>query len=193
VLAQPEPLKQTLRAAFRRVTRDALFLSAYPAINTPDGQGYQKTVLRECAQRLRYYELTKRFVIDDALVKMCGSVVCSVYFFRCGSKFLTSIGGIGQLNARVAGIRTRAKEFTDKKVEGFYQLVGEEESKKRVSEYTKSVNYIYPGASVRFLPLFPIFFSDINCGADWNLGNQRKVCLLPPCHRCLHSRLLLYR
>lgn len=62
-------------------------------------------------------------------------------------------GTLGQLNSRVASIRTRAKEFTDKKVEGFYQLVGGDECRKRVNEYTKHINYIYPGPSVRLFLL----------------------------------------
>jgi hypothetical protein len=80
VLSQPEPMKQTLHAAIRHVTRDALFHTAYPSINTLDGQGYQKTVLCDRARHLRFYELVKRFEIDDALVKLCTSIVRRVHF-----------------------------------------------------------------------------------------------------------------
>lgn len=167
VLSQPEPMKQTLRAAFRHVTRDALFRTAYPSINTLDGQDYQKTVLCDCAKRLRFYELVKRFGIDDTLVKLCTSVVRTVHFL-IWEEALMLTGVVGQLNSRVASIGTCAKEFTDKKVEGFYQLVGGEECRKRVIEYTKHINYIYPGPSVRFFPLI-LHVSDVNSGIDCNL------------------------
>jgi len=73
-------MKQTLRAAFRHVTGNALFLTAYPTISTSDGQGYQKTVLRDCAKRLRYKKLAKRLEMDDELVRLCTTLVCGLYF-----------------------------------------------------------------------------------------------------------------
>jgi hypothetical protein len=151
VLSQPEPMKKTLRAAFRRVTGDTLFVSAYPTMNYSDGQGYQKSVLYDCAKNLRYKELAKRFKLDDELVRVCSSAVrksISWQFFYDNSSY-------SQLNSRISCICTRAKEFTDKKVEGFYHLIGAEECKKRVSDYTKNINYIYPEA-VGFSPLFYI-------------------------------------
>ena len=81
VLSQPEPMKKTLRAAFRRVVGDVLFVSAYPTINTSEVQGYQRTVLKDCAKRLRYKDLAKRMDIDDELVRICASVVCELFFF----------------------------------------------------------------------------------------------------------------
>ena len=105
VLSQPEPTKQTLRAAFWHVTCDALFHTAYPSINTLDGQDYQKTVLCDCAKLLRFYELVKWFGIDDTLVKLCTSVVRTVHFL-IWEEALTLTGVIGQLNSHVASICT---------------------------------------------------------------------------------------
>ena len=119
VLSQPEPMQQTLHAAFRHVTHDALFCTAYPSINTLDGQDYQKTVLCDCTKCLHFYELMKQFGIDDTLVKLCTSIVHRVHFL-IQEEALTFTGVIGQLNSHVASICTSVKEFTDNKVEGFY-------------------------------------------------------------------------
>lgn len=80
VLSQPEPMKKTLRAAFRRVVGDAMFVSAYPAINPSEVQSYQRSVLYECAKRLHFKELAKRLKFDDELVRICASVVREPFF-----------------------------------------------------------------------------------------------------------------
>lgn len=75
VLAQPEPLKKTLRAAIRCVTGDALFITAYPAVNTLGNHDYHRKVLYKSAQHLGYTELSKRLRDDDSLVRACIPVV----------------------------------------------------------------------------------------------------------------------
>lgn len=75
VLAQPEPLKKTLRAAIRWVTGDALFVTAYPAINTSENHDYHCQVLHKSAQRLGYSELSRRLRTDNHLVRVCIPVV----------------------------------------------------------------------------------------------------------------------
>lgn len=44
----------------------------------------------------------------------------------------------------MAAIRTRSKEYTDKKVEGFYQLIAGEECQKKIIDDLNTVGYIYP-------------------------------------------------
>ena len=87
VLSQPEPLKKTLHAAFRRVVGDSIFVSAYPTINTSEVQGYQRSVLYDCAKCLHFKELAKRLKFDNELVRICASVVCKL-FLPCRTLFL---------------------------------------------------------------------------------------------------------
>jgi hypothetical protein len=127
VLSQPEPMKQTLRAAFRHVTRDALFRTAYPSINTLDGQDYQKTVLCDCAKRLRFYELVKRFGIDDTLVKLCTSVVRTVHFLIweealmltgvVGSTLVLLVFALAQRSLRTRRLRVSTSLLVGRNVE----------------------------------------------------------------------------
>lgn len=91
VLSQPEPMKRTLRAAFRRVVGDAIFVSAYPTINTSEVQGYQRSILYDCAKRLNYKELAKRLKSDDELVRICASVVCEIFFFDMWKVYLFDV------------------------------------------------------------------------------------------------------
>lgn len=49
-----------------------------------------------------------------------------------------------KLNARVSSIRTQAKGVTDKKVEGFFQLVPGEETMECVKSLIGQLNYVYP-------------------------------------------------
>ena len=59
-----------------------------------------------------------------------------------------------QINARVSNLRTRPKGITDKKVEGFYQLLAGDDAGSRVKALTnEDQDYIYP-AAVCYFKLF---------------------------------------
>jgi len=52
-----------------------------------------------------------------------------------------------QINARISNMRTRPKGITDKKVEGFYQLLAGDDAGSRVKTLTnEDQDYIYPAA-----------------------------------------------
>ena len=49
-----------------------------------------------------------------------------------------------KLNAWVSSIRTQAKGVTDKKIEGFFQLIPGEATMERVKLLIGQLDYIYP-------------------------------------------------
>ncbi|KJA19342.1 hypothetical protein HYPSUDRAFT_143866 [Hypholoma sublateritium FD-334 SS-4] len=120
---QPTPMRRMIRTSVNDVTGHFIFESAYPAANQAEFETFHRDVFLRCARRLEYPEITKRLKDDYELVKLCARVI----------------------NARISLLRTQSKGITDKKVEGFYQLVSGSEAEKRVKELTnEDQNYIYP-------------------------------------------------
>ncbi|KAF8811591.1 hypothetical protein BYT27DRAFT_7062984, partial [Phlegmacium glaucopus] len=125
IMKQPQPMKRMIRSAVNRVTEHFLFDSAYPAAEQVEFETFHRDVFIHCSKRLKYFEIIKRLKVDDELVKLCARVI----------------------NARVSNLRTRPKGITNKKVEGFYQLLAGDDAGSRVKALTnEDQDYIYPAA-----------------------------------------------
>jgi uncharacterized protein DUF6532 len=144
--AQPKYMKQVLKSAINHVPRTVLFKTAFPPLDSEDSRENYREILIKCAKSIENEELLDRFKHDDSLVLASARVVRTFQFFY--AVILNHCVFIMKLNARVSSIRTQAKGVTDKKVEGFFQLIPGEETMERVKLLIGEMNYIYPLTSV---------------------------------------------
>ncbi|KJA13115.1 hypothetical protein HYPSUDRAFT_209810 [Hypholoma sublateritium FD-334 SS-4] len=120
---QPLPMKRMIHASVNHVTDHFLFESAYPATNQAEYETFHCDVFVHCAKCLGYHGINKCLKEDYELVKLCAHVI----------------------NGRVSLLHTQTKGITDKKVEGFYQLITSIQAEKHMKDLTnEDQNYIYP-------------------------------------------------
>ncbi|KAF8804251.1 hypothetical protein BYT27DRAFT_7301508 [Phlegmacium glaucopus] len=125
IMKQPQPMKRMIHTAVNQVTEHFLFDSAYPAAKQVEFDTFYHDVFIQCLKRLKYFEITKRLKADNELVRLCARVI----------------------NARVSNLHTCPKGITNKKVEGFYQLLAGDDAGSCVKALTnKDQDYIYPAA-----------------------------------------------
>ena len=96
------------------------------------------------------YYLYRYYILDTAqlqVLKLCYKVkkYCQVLKSR---KINYQVRRCFADAAQVTGIRTQAKAVTDKKVEGFFQLIPGETTMEHVKLLIGQLNYIYPLTSV---------------------------------------------
>lgn len=73
-------MRNTIQGAVHKVTANALFDTAYPAVDTAEYENYHRRILLESAKRLEFHELAKRIKSDRELVKLSARVVTLITF-----------------------------------------------------------------------------------------------------------------
>ena len=75
ILAQPQPMKTTIKAAVNQITAFTLFKTAFPQWDPTESLKYHRSVLIKSAKTLGNMELSQRFKEDDKLVLISAQVV----------------------------------------------------------------------------------------------------------------------
>ncbi|KAH9024529.1 hypothetical protein EDB84DRAFT_1273891, partial [Lactarius hengduanensis] len=117
---QPLDLRAIMRVAIKRVKGDAIFDTAYHAINSTTA--YHRYTLYKSAKSLHHSAFANRFFWDHEIGKAFGRV----------------------LSGRVSTYRGQLKRTAAGKVEGFYQLLEGPECVERVRGLIRGSIYVYP-------------------------------------------------
>ncbi|KAH9020913.1 hypothetical protein EDB84DRAFT_1275197, partial [Lactarius hengduanensis] len=117
---QPLDLRAIMRVAIKRVKGDAIFDTAYHAINSTTA--YHRYTLYKSAKSLHHSVFANRFFWDHEIGKAFGRV----------------------LSGRVSTYRGQLKRTAAGKVEGFYQLLEGPECVERVRGLIRGSIYVYP-------------------------------------------------
>ncbi|KAH9000974.1 hypothetical protein EDB86DRAFT_2801630 [Lactarius hatsudake] len=117
---QPPDLRAIMRVAIKRVKGDAIFDTAYRAVNSTTA--YHRYTLYKSAKSLHHSAFANRFFWDHEIGKALGRV----------------------LSGRVSTYRGQLKRIAAGKVGGYYRLTEGPECVERVRELIQGLDYVYP-------------------------------------------------